>query len=59
MRTVRPERVCLGNETEGIGDGVVARVSGLFSGGGPGASDGCFIGEYLGFAKEGLSVGSM
>ena len=45
MRTVRPERVCLGNETEDIGDGVVARVSGLCSGGDPEASDGSWVGE--------------
>ena len=45
MRTVRPERVCLGNETEGIDDGVVARVSRLFSGGDPEASDGYWVGE--------------
>ena len=45
MRTVGSERVCLGNETEGIGDGVVARVSVSFSRGGPEASDKCWIGE--------------
>ena len=45
MRIVPPERVCLGNETEGIGDGVVAFVLGLFRGGDPGALDGCWVGE--------------
>ena len=44
MRIVRPERVCLETETEGIGDGVVVCVSGLFIGVRPEALDGCWVG---------------
>ena len=58
MRIVRLERVCLESETEASGIGVVACVSGLFIGGRAEALDGCWVGEQLGFAKEGLSVGS-
>ena len=53
-RIVRPERVCLWSEIESIGC-----WSGLLSGVDPEALDGCWVGEQLGFAKEGLSVGSM
>ena len=50
---------CLGSEIESVCGGVVGCWSGLFSGVDPEALDGCWVGEQLGFAKEGLSVRSM
>ena len=47
----RPERVCLGSEIEGIGDGVVGSWSGLFGGVDPESLDGSWFGEQLGFAE--------
>ena len=49
----------LESETEGTGDGVVDCVSGLFSGVDPEAVCECWVGEQLGFAKEGLSIRSV
>ena len=49
----------MGTEIEGIGDGVVGCWSGLFSGVDPEALDGCWVGEQLWFAKEGLPVRPM
>ena len=42
-----------------LGDSVIGCVSKLFSGVDPEALDKSWVGELLGFAKEGLSVKSM